>query len=91
MITEDTLSELTIIMAYLDKIVPFMFNFDQWDYAMVTCYSIKFKKEKVLPNKLELECLYNYLKSIKGSYSNDLLIVEFLLILDKIRRELSED
>lgn len=83
----DRLYELAVIIEYIDTIVPYIIDCDSYSYGVVTGYSIKFRKRSALPTKEEINCLENVLNSVKGKYENSILITEFLIILDKLRRE----
>lgn len=91
MIIVDRLKDMAVIVRYIDTIVPYIINCNGYDNSVVTSYNIRFKKKQELPNNEEIKSLKNLLVSIPKTYENSLLLTEFDITLDEIRREINEN
>lgn len=89
---QDRIDEVEVILNYLNTIVPYIINCNPIDHGRFTTYSIDFGMTRRLPTDKEVDSLINVLSSISGKYENSLLISEFKIILNKIKKgEENED
>lgn len=79
------MEELRIITDYIHSLKPYHIGCDMADHATVMCYVFEFRKNNKIPTLYDISSMQSLLQSVKGKHGNDLLIVEFINILDKMK------